>query len=276
MARRRRLGPSLSFFAFQDIITAVVGIFILITIILILELVQRVEAASVESKQAAQPVVDALEAIESEVARLRDDLESRTNEQAEFTEVNAFNRDEKLEELRSRVVAAQRRIEMANDRIRAGQSEHEKAKADDKQLKMETAKLESVREELEELEDRESKLRQQIEYLSEDASQIFRDQLDDGRSLTLVTLTGREVRVKDALTRSSQTMRGARRLDDFRAWLTTHASTQRHFFLRIQPGGAADYQSLKEALVESGASYGFTVVDSNESVRLGFELERQP
>ena len=45
MARRRSVGPGVSFFAFQDIITAVVGIFILVTLLLVLELAQRVETA---------------------------------------------------------------------------------------------------------------------------------------------------------------------------------------------------------------------------------------
>jgi hypothetical protein len=47
--RRRTQGSGVSFFAFQDIITSVVGIFVLIMLIMVLELVQTVSEAKASS-----------------------------------------------------------------------------------------------------------------------------------------------------------------------------------------------------------------------------------
>ena len=276
MARRRTRGPSLSFFAFQDIITAVVGIFILITIILILELVQRVEVASAGVAEPTKPIVDAANAIEDEVKRLRDELETRNRERAEVTELNSFNREEKFEQLQDRIELAERRIRTAEEQIRATIRERETADADRARLEGLAGELEAKRREIDDLNERERELKRRFELLAEDASEIFRDRLDDGRYLLLITLTGSEIVVRDAMSKSSQTYRGSRRLSEFEEWLDGIGSARRHVMIRVQPGGAGDYESLKATFDRGDWSFGFTVVGADDSVRIGFELEQQP
>jgi hypothetical protein len=61
-----------------------------------------------------------------------------------------------------------------------------------------------------------------------------------------------------------------------RDWLERSQLGRRQLFLLIEPGGSADFVALKQALEDSGAVYGFSVVESNHSVRLGFELGQLP
>lgn len=273
MVARRRSAPSVSFFAFQDIITAVVGIFILITIILILELVQRVEAAGMESEapSEAEPIV--VEPLRQEVRDLRETLRERTGGQVVGAELNAFNREQKLAVLRASVAEMDRKIRSTNEQIRAANRELQDAEVTKAQLADRAATSQPLIEQMKTLKGKESRIRQEIELLSEDATGIFRDRLEDGRYLTLVTLIGKSIEVRDARDRQTRSFRGPRRLDEFRSWLDERRLANRHLLLRIKPGGASDYQALAPTLAEGRVNYGYTVVGEDEAVRLGFELE---
>ena len=68
---RKNSAPSISFFAFQDIITSVVGIFVLITLILAVKLaVKATERLSTE-KPVAENLSKVVELMQSEVDTLK-------------------------------------------------------------------------------------------------------------------------------------------------------------------------------------------------------------
>ena len=99
MRRRRRSGPGVSLFAFQDIITAVAGIFILITLILCLQLQLKKH-----SKAKDRPAVDSrlqADVIEAEARALalQAEYDTQVQMQAEISELNRFNQADKLREM---------------------------------------------------------------------------------------------------------------------------------------------------------------------------------
>lgn len=273
MASRRAHGPGISFFAFQDIITAVVGIFILITLILVLELAQRVEAATSGEHSDIAPIVDAIDALDEEVKRLREMLQSRSRAENQLAEVNAFSRDEQVESLRNQLAASKNRLAQLNAQIERLRSEQRRAEDNAKTLASESLQLEDERDLIEELAAKMRALQAKINQLSGDTSPIFRDVAEDGRFVTLVVLDGTTIDLRDALTQSSRSFQGGRRVEQTEAWMKSVSLGQRQFYILVKPGGASDFTELRELLDRVRAAYGYNVVGVDSELRLGFEVE---
>ena len=111
MARRKAQGPSVSFFAFQDIITSVVGIFVLITLIMMVELVTRKASASGSN----QAVEDTFSAVIVELQQQYEALEARSAKldtmAKKIGSVQVFNRDEVTKELQASIQSLNEQLE---------------------------------------------------------------------------------------------------------------------------------------------------------------------
>ncbi len=92
---------TVSFFAFQDIITSVVGIFVLITLIMMLELVQTKVGASGGVESVPAEVMAQLEELESEVAQLRQVHEKLQANAQKIADRNSFTLEQELATLTS-------------------------------------------------------------------------------------------------------------------------------------------------------------------------------
>ncbi|QDT59387.1 hypothetical protein SV7mr_18940 [Stieleria bergensis] len=271
MARRRSVGPGVSFFAFQDIITAVVGIFILVTLILVLELAQRVETAGEKKSANVSPLLETIANLESEVQDLREKLETRSKQLATSSEVNQFNREETIATLKNSVQSSKRLIEQVHAEIarlneHQGKTEHEfeglLAQASDLgPLKQDTVKLNNESQEFE----------SHSQRLSSDSSEIYRSRLEDGRFLVLITVSRDAIKIKDSLTRSQESFVGGDRADRVDDWLALTPLNDRHVLVLVEPGGASEFRAIKSSLKKSRASFGYSVVETQHSVLLEFE-----
>lgn len=97
--RRKLSGPGVSFFAFQDIITAVVGIFILITLIMILELLEKVDAASrtpAGDAAAITRVIDQTRADADAIEAKMQQIRERQQSENQAIEMSAMVTEEEL------------------------------------------------------------------------------------------------------------------------------------------------------------------------------------
>lgn len=270
---RKTSGPGVSFFAFQDIITSVVGIFILITILLILDFLQRVEASATnrEAIYDAAPVREAIKTLEAEVATTSQHIETRMASQQVTVEINQFNRAEKLEALEVKLQASQLQLLKAQAlavdlerQIASAQSESLGSESKLQEIERRQQELAAVMSNLETIES-------QIANLKNDATPIFRDVTEEGRSLTLIILGNETIELKDAMTQSKQTWKGASRLDRFRTWLNEADLNQRQLYVVIKPGAASDFAAIQVSLDRSNAPYGFNVSSAEETVLLEFE-----
>src|SRR4051812_47012023 len=73
MSRRGRSGPAISLFAFQDIITSVTAIVIVVVLCLVLDLVQRKQTKHADSSSGvATDLSSRISEIETEIARLKE------------------------------------------------------------------------------------------------------------------------------------------------------------------------------------------------------------
>ncbi|HBJ36006.1 MAG TPA: hypothetical protein DDZ51_14910 [Planctomycetaceae bacterium] len=274
MARKTN-GPGVSFFAFQDIITSVVGIFILITILLILDFLQRVEASVTkpEAVYDAAPIREAITTLEAEVAAISQLIETRINSHQMTVGINQFNRIEKLDALKAQLDASQQHLRrsraLADDlarQIAAAQGEAFGSKSQQQEIEKRQQELASVASKIQTVEN-------QLAELQNDATPIFRDVTEQGRFLTLVILNDQAIELKDAITKSKQIWRGSSRLDQFRTWLNETEMNQRQLYIIIKPGSASDFSAMRVSLDRSNATYGFNVSGDDETVLLGFEKQ---
>ncbi|TWT66366.1 hypothetical protein [Allorhodopirellula solitaria] len=276
MAKRRNTGPGISFFAFQDIITAVVGIFILITLILVLQLAQRVEAASEAVPQDIQPIVDTIAELRQQISQIEAEIAERSAAGSQTAGLNKFNIAEKVEQLKSENARLAARIETS----RSKQSELKKlafvALAESEKLAKEAASLSKHQQELNELAQQTAQLQSKQKALRSDDSTIFRDQTDEGTFLVLITVSPETIRIRDGLLQTEQILTGTSRIDQWKQWLAEIPLSRRHLLLRIRPGGERDFRSMKSAADAADAAYGFTVVGMQEAARFAHEVGELP
>src|SRR6056297_3616414 len=116
MKRRRSYSGGVSFFAFQDIVTGVVGIFILITIIMVLELVDRVESAPQSASVDMAELQAMLAEFTAEADRLQDEYDRRLEEQGQSISLNKFNFSQQMERLESGIEVAKTQKAELEDR----------------------------------------------------------------------------------------------------------------------------------------------------------------
>ncbi len=274
--KRRNNGPSVSFFAFQDIITAVVGIFILITLLLVLELAQRVEAAGSTPTADVSSVVQMIETLQGEVERMTQELQQRIESQNETAGINEFNRQEETDKLEDKSKILQQQLATATEMATDLSKRIAAAKQEENKLLLQSDELGSQRSLLEELQQKVAQVQNEINRLESDDTPVFRDQTEQGRFITLITLGAGKIEIRDALTKFTQDYTGPRRTNDLFAWLDTNDLSSRQIYLVIKPGGTPDFDAVQERLDNKKAVYGYNVTGAADSIRLGFEMPSLP
>lgn len=273
---RRSQGPTVSFFAFQDIITSVVGIFILITLILVLELAQRVEAASSQPKADLTAVHESIASLQSEIERMEDEMQTRVKSQQANATLNEFNRAEQIEEAKRRRDVATKQLASTAKQLEEIKTQLAEANQENDRVTAEAAELEDEREMIKKLTDKLRQVQDEINRVESDESPVYRDVTEQGRFLTLIILDGKSVELRDAMTKSSETFTGARRLNSLRDWLSDTELSKRQLFVAIRPGGSADFEAIELDFKREQAVYGFDVIATDAKLQLGFELKGLP
>lgn len=273
--KRRSHGPDISFFAFQDIITAVVGIFILITIIFVLELLQRVEATAAAPSDDTQALKATLAELQVETQQMRSEYERRLEQRRRAGESNAFSRSERTAEATSSITAARQRIAVVKEELVNLQTQLQTKRQEENHLLSELAEQQPLRTRLETLQQRRNEIAETAEKYASYDGLIYRDRTEEGRFLCLVTLGQDKIVIQDSASRRIVAWSGNHRLRELENWLKRQGSTRRHILLLVTPTGAGDFADTRKLLEERDEVFGFDVVDQDPSVKLRFEMEGQ-
>lgn len=271
--KRRSGGPGVSFFAFQDIITAVVGIFILITLILILELTQRVEAAANRPSGNVDEIVATIESLRAQTDRLSDEYERRLAAERATAESITFDRDAEVQSLERALRAANQQIESGLQRAQTLQERLSQEQQRKIRLLLLSRELEDERQLIADLEQRKAELDRTLNRLRLTDGMIFRDTTDTGRSLCLLVLDQNGIGVKDSATKTARQFQGRDWLDRFTRWVESLSGSNRHLLLLVQPSGADHFADVHDRLSQSAVTYGFDVVADDAEAHLSFEWE---
>lgn len=269
MSRRNRGGNPISLFAFQDIITSVSGIFIVMVLLLTLELVERssAKAPDLVEKALAKDVREATARAEREITELKrraahgDDL---------LHEAAQTSRDELKEGIAARerdIARLTTRIQQANARTEL-LSEHSEAVA------VEQFDLRDEREDFEQLEREIAELQQRLEAEEQSDRPIFtlprglRKQgwltvLDDGeikiaplgRPATPIVFRGTPGLIFDSAA-----------ADGLLEWTDEQEAESLYLLLLIRPDGIDAFNTLQAELDLRSVEFGFDLIEQDQEV----------
>lgn len=269
MSRRGRSGPTISLFAFQDIITSVTAIVTVLTLLLALDLVQRKESqASNSSGHLSLELAARLAEAEAELAEMQaavgttDDLLRTVADKspAELRTEIAQRESTTTELERERA-----RLERQNTQL---QSRHkaELARAFD---------LEPLRKQQQAAQNKTTEIDRQRAAEKAENRTVFSLPRGTRKEGWIVVIDPAQIAVAP-LGRPAQPVafRSSGRLPllgtngsaAFLEWIDQQQLRSAYFLLLVRPGGADAFDDVQESLTEKRISYGFDLISADQPI----------
>lgn len=281
MSRRgRSTGAAISLFSFQDIITSVTAIMILLVLILTLELISstRQRGVAAEDRRVASGLRAAVDAMEREVGSLQAELETL---QAAATRSAAFSAaDIRARERTASGRASELEEELAllESRLRTASAARRRSEAD--LLAARSARPESSADHVKAMEVRAAEIeaanraererqRQARSGDSPPAAPTLMFNTPPGELLAprLVEVSGDGLKTLEPGGRKPRTFRGPGR--EFDAWLEALDSTGEYVVVILRPSGVRLYDQVVAAVKKADVGVGAELVGESTAVTLG-------
>lgn len=252
---RGKSGPVVSLFAFQDIITSVSGILIVVVLLMALELVERPEADAAAPGAHTEATADALAAAEAE----RDTLKAVLADEGEAVREAAGT---SAEELRRDLADQEAEIERVGEQFRDLEADAEALEEAAEALEVKQFDAAGRIAELEEARRRTAELQREIESARRDDRVVFTLPRGINRPGWLVVLSGEKLAAASIGVEARPTdFDGIAELLD---WSEEHRGD--YFLLLIRPSGIDAFNRVETAFELRGVTYGFDVIGETTDV----------
>lgn len=282
--RRRSNQPTISLFSFQDIVTSVTAILILVVLILTLELITRkFEAMAVDPAASARTVVDAVAELESLVAKLASAVAPDGSRRASLlppaipkTELHVLR--DQVERARDQVRDAQRLDTMAKKlasdamlMLAREQVQSETAAADEQQaasLTQETQTL--VAENAKEQSNLEAQQRELEGHPLPGPELVFRRPRGTSKRSWLLEVSDRGFYVLELGTGETRPL--GNESDDKSAlsgWITSLSPNSDYVLLLVRPTGIETERRARERLMSAKIPHGIDFIGEEQAVHDG-------
>jgi hypothetical protein len=275
MSRRRASGFSVSFFAFQDIITSVVGIFVLITLVMMINLVAQTATSQPVASKTADLYSNAIQDLEQQLEVLHARSDELDKLASSVGTVQLFNKEDIVKELTQDLKAYDDQMERTQKRNFEIQQLNSQQSKDESQLQIEIHNRSPDREELAALMKELENLDTKVDQLKTDIPLVFKSQVLDGRRIVVLDIAQRSLSLLDLDKNQRVTLGASDSASSLENWLNQHDAGQIHFMLLIRPRASARFQSIRSFLDSVNASYGYDVLDNKRSVRIRNEVEQE-
>lgn len=269
MSRRGRSVAAISLFAFQDIITSVCGIVIVIVLLLAIELTNTRSVPDSTQKQMAAEVVDT----SAELLRLQREIDELTRQ----TEANdaLISRSGQLSsveiERRSGTLSqdlARLQEQLAAARMKAAELEQQTAQA-----KVRDASTADQKRELAALEAELQKLKEELRQEQDSSRVRFAFPRGEERTGVLAVVSNEQIlvgpidqpTVKERFAGAAILPGYADASRDFLKWVRANQRGG-YVLVLIRPSGTVLWDSLQDDLRSTGVSFGFDLIDESEDV----------
>ena len=257
---RKRSGAPISLFSFQDAITSVCGVVVLVTLLLAVDLTRRVVDQNATNAQAKEK----LEETRREIATLRANLAAADAANADRERLESQAASMSLEEARRELERARERLEEARQKsakLDARLEELEKANAEAQasrdELDAARAEAKDARRRADDAVARKVKLERTIAYkFPNDVSEVP----------WFVELVG-----KTAIARSAKIDEEEKRFESafaFTNWARSRPRGTEYFVMLTRPSGIASFLFIQKEFDDDGIKYGVDLV--GESTALAF------
>ena len=256
MARRKK-SMAFSLFAFQDIITSVTGIMVLVTLILALELIQQKESSPpVKTAQVASQTRDAVAQNEGRIQQLQDRLEAGREQMTQVAAFDAAHVSQQLEDLKELNDELDRELDEYAKESAAAAARKEQAEAEQNRRASEPQTLESVTADL-------KRERDLIEKLRKSNRTIFKPPEGAAKTPWLVEVTGQGlIAAQCGVSAPPKQFRNATALRDF---AVGRDKGSEYFVLLVKPAGLDDFRRATIYLKEAGFDVGFDLLRTEQT-----------
>ena len=256
MSRRRRQSNPISLFSFQDIITSVTGILILLAILLAISVITQNNAPAVENTLVdVSSLIAAQSALQQEVTQ----METRVAETQQRVNSWIGSSPEELERHKNSIEAA---IQVMETDLKTSEAKVTASSAELKQqtlnpkLNADLAKAAQIKQQLEQA-------KQDLSQL-ESGNKIVYNFRDSSRAAWLVQIS------KGAILAGS---RGAsvapssfKSVKDFLQFANKLPESEKYFVLIVRPSGLSMYDAIKEKLDDMDADVGTDLIAEDQVV----------
>lgn len=259
MSRMRRTTEQpLSLFSFQDIITSVTGVMILLTLLLSIELIQRVvRSAPQQTKVQIKASTQSIEEMRAEVADLKSKLQSSGEVPRNLPSMDHVALKQKRLQLQETNDKLRREVAELSERLR------------DKRREVAAEEITSasghqrIAEDITRLEKVVADAKKQLESM--DASnRIFFKKEPGGKETWIVEVTASGLQAaKIGVASQPRQFANVRSLV---RWLKSLNSNTTAFYLIVKPDGETSFEEVKESVRSAGFDVGFSVLAADQQV----------
>ena len=264
MTRKSHNNSPISLFAFQDIITSVTGVFLLMTLLMAVELASR------EAMQ--QPVVSAeeidrlavsIEELEAEVIQLRENLASRTDYNLNVSEFTQSSADTAVQAIREELRLLNEQIELLKQDLTSLARQQSRSNSASRRREPDQKRLRDLQEMRVALEKEFARLK--------GSRRVFYNTIDArGRKVLLVELFDDAILVAEAGKKTPPRRFSGTRLRSgllnpfgdpaFLDWARQQSKSEVRFVIIVHPGTTQRFKELSDELRQQGFSIGYDLL----------------
>jgi hypothetical protein len=266
MSRRKKGNAPFSLLSFQDIITSVSGIMLLITLLLAMELIGR-------SLKRSDPEVSAAssETLEHDIQMMRRDLDlldSQATRNVDIAQQAASVSAVQIDSDLTSILAKIEQIEGDINQLRNQQQNRDEVVGE---------KLDSIDAHIEELCEEAERKQRQVEQLEEELANIesessvfFRASINPSESPWLIDVHQSHIELVPLNPTNSSlifTQSGSYgRWSQFSNWLNARNSSSEFFVMLVRPSGLANYSDIRELVESAGFKLGIDVIAEEQDL----------
>ena len=269
MSRRHNSPPKFSLLSFQDIITAVSGVILLVTLLLAIELSQRTLGDS--PKYAMAEAADMLQASIDEANRQIKELEQILDTSGVHDrQVEACS----YESLKEECEDLARYLERLKIQIAAAQDSLREAKSASETLDKSRLQNAELKEMIATLTRSNDEMQQNVASLEHSDMLIFNRTDDFHKTPWLLLLSNEEMTLHGAtgVSRTRETFTRGNFVSSwsgFQKWLDKRSPSTDYFLVLIKPSAASEHADITSKLTRGGFDFGIDVIAESATVEIG-------
>jgi len=257
MSRRRKQQAKFSLFSFQDIITSVTGIMILITLVLALELLTRTMHTP------AQQTVTVIDQLEDAVTQNLQAIEELETQQQQGSSDVADLVKYSPEDLQRRIRDVQRINEAEQQELAELQQQESEVTQQERDITSQQQKRASDPQTIDQLNRQLQEKKEKLKKIKQSNRVVYNPVEGSNKTPWLVEITGQGFSVAQiGKTGRPQTFGG---VGQFTNWLGGRNPGREYFVLLIKPDGIESYRQAQAVLDSSGFEVGFDVLSEDQN-----------
>lgn len=258
MGKRRAASMPFSLFAFQDIITSVTGIMILVTLMLVLDLLEKVEGAPrARTAHVEKNVRDSLEKVLDEIHTIEQSLTIPANTRvADLATLD-------IQTLRSKFAARTDHEETLVADLQSIRALREKEAQLLESAQMRQEQTESLVDEIHRLQSDIAENQEKINRLSQSRRVLFRVPQRGGETPWLVEIGVDRIRVAEMGVSRKPLVFDSNEL--FYQWVASRDHQNEYMVMLVSPESAEKYNEIADEMFEQNVPFGVNLLVSGQS-----------